>query len=231
MMHRTSDEQIKHAVTAELRWNNRVEETEIGVTVDNGVVTLTGTVSSFAKKLAAQEATHRVAGVLDVANDIKVKTLGSLIRDDAEIAHAIRHAVTVGERIAPPAAATEPCVRVSTSHGSSARSSLSMTSFGMDYPSGLVSCTLTPLPYGLSIHRNSGVFTAYSALLVPLTYFVPSPRQPICRLSRQPLLFGESLPVPHPVDTCSASAAVCRLCSPAPQCLTEEQRGIAFVRS
>lgn len=92
MTHKT-DEQIKHAVTAELRWDNRVEETEIGVAVANGVVTLTGTVSSFAKKLAAQEAVHRVAGVLDVANDIKVKTVGGLMRDDAEIAHAVRHAL------------------------------------------------------------------------------------------------------------------------------------------
>jgi osmotically-inducible protein OsmY len=92
MTHKT-DEQLKHAVTAELRWDNRVEETEIGVAVDNGVVTLTGTVSSFAKKLAAQEAAHRVAGVLDVANDIRVKTLGSLLRNDADIAQAVRHAL------------------------------------------------------------------------------------------------------------------------------------------
>jgi len=62
--------------------------------------------------------------------------------------------VTVGEGIASPAPATKPCVRVSTSHGSSARSSLSMTSFGMSYPSGLVSCTLTPLPCGSAIHRS-----------------------------------------------------------------------------
>jgi osmotically-inducible protein OsmY len=88
-----TDEQLKHLVTAELRWDNRVDETEIGVAVVNGVVTLTGTVNSFAKKLAAQEAVHRVAGVLDVANDIKVKTLGATTRDDTEIARAVRHAL------------------------------------------------------------------------------------------------------------------------------------------
>jgi osmotically-inducible protein OsmY len=92
MTHKT-DEQLKHLVTAELRWDQRVDETEIGVAVVNGVVTLTGTVNSFAKKLAAQEAVHRVAGVLDVANDIKVKTLGSTVRDDAAIARAARHAL------------------------------------------------------------------------------------------------------------------------------------------
>lgn len=88
-----TDEQIKHLVTAELRWDQRVDETEIGVAVVNGVVTLSGTVNSFAKKIAAQEAAHRVAGVLDVANDIKVKTLGTTVRDDAEIARAARHAL------------------------------------------------------------------------------------------------------------------------------------------
>ncbi len=92
MTHKT-DEELKHAVTAELRWNNRVDETEIGVAVVTGVVTLTGTVNSFAKKLAAQEAVHRVVGVLDVANDLKVKTQGVGIRDDTEIAVAVRHAL------------------------------------------------------------------------------------------------------------------------------------------
>lgn len=92
MTHKT-DEQLKHAVTAELLWDNRVDETEIGVSVSSGVVTMNGMVSSFAKKLAAQEAAHRVTGVLDVANDIKVKSPGGLMRDDAEIARAVRHAL------------------------------------------------------------------------------------------------------------------------------------------
>ncbi len=38
-----TDEQIHHDVLHELRWDNRVEETEVGVEVDKGVVTLTGT--------------------------------------------------------------------------------------------------------------------------------------------------------------------------------------------
>lgn len=91
-MHKT-DEELKNAVVLELRWDNRVKETEIGVTVDKGVVTLTGAVNSYAKKLAAQEAAHQVAGVLDVANDIKVKPIGSAIRDDADIAKAVRQAL------------------------------------------------------------------------------------------------------------------------------------------
>jgi osmotically-inducible protein OsmY len=68
-----------------------VNETGIGVTVSKGVVTLTGVVTSYAKKLAAQEAAHRVMGVLDVANDIRVRIPGSLGRTDTEIAQAVRN--------------------------------------------------------------------------------------------------------------------------------------------
>ena len=88
-----TDSEIQQAVLQELKWDTRVEETDVGVEVDAGVVTLTGTVSSWAKRLAAQEAAHRVAGVLDVANDIQVKMSGDLRRTDTDIAHAVRHAL------------------------------------------------------------------------------------------------------------------------------------------
>jgi len=88
-----TNEQTHHDVLDELRWDTRVEETEVGVEVDNGVVTLTGTVSSYAKKVAASEAAHRVSGVLDVANDIQVKIPGGFTRTDTEIAQAVRGAL------------------------------------------------------------------------------------------------------------------------------------------
>jgi osmotically-inducible protein OsmY len=88
-----TDRQIHHDILEELKWDPRVDETEVGVEVDNGVVTLTGTVTSWAKRLAAQAAARRVVGVLDVANDIKVKITGGLRRGDTEIAHAVRHAL------------------------------------------------------------------------------------------------------------------------------------------
>jgi osmotically-inducible protein OsmY len=88
-----SDPEIQQAVLRELKWDTRVEETEVGVEVDRGVVTLTGTVSSWAKRLAAQEAAHRVAGVVDVANDLQVKVPGSATRTDTEIAQAVRDAL------------------------------------------------------------------------------------------------------------------------------------------
>ena len=88
-----SDSQIHHDVLAELKWDSRVDETEVGVQVNGGVVTLTGTVTSWAKRVAAQEAARRVIGVLDVANDTKVKVSGGLARTDTEIAQAVRQAL------------------------------------------------------------------------------------------------------------------------------------------
>ena len=85
-----ADSQIHHDVLEELKWDSRVDETEVGVQVEGGVVTLTGNVSSFAKRWAAEEAAHRVIGVLDVANDIEVKLSGDTGRTDSEIAHAVR---------------------------------------------------------------------------------------------------------------------------------------------
>jgi osmotically-inducible protein OsmY len=60
------------------------------VEVDRGVVTLTGTVDSYAKKLAAQEATHQVGGVLDVVNHIHVQAFGQEEGSDTELAHRVR---------------------------------------------------------------------------------------------------------------------------------------------
>ncbi|MFN8555903.1 MAG: BON domain-containing protein [Dehalococcoidia bacterium] len=85
-----SDAQVQQDVINELRWDTHVSATDVGVEVDQGVVTLTGTVDSFAKKMAAQEAAHRVVGVLDVANDIQVRVPGSAGRTDTDVALAVR---------------------------------------------------------------------------------------------------------------------------------------------
>jgi osmotically-inducible protein OsmY len=92
-MPRNSDSQIKQDVLRELAWDTRVDETEVGVEVDEGIVTLTGTVSCWAKKHAAQEAAHRVLGVLDVANDLEVQPRGTEGHTDTDIAKAVRHAL------------------------------------------------------------------------------------------------------------------------------------------
>lgn len=83
-----TDEQIQQDVLAELRWDARVQPNEIGVSVKNGVVTLTGSVDAYLKKWAAEEAAHRVRGVKAVANDIEVRISGAAQRTDADIAAA-----------------------------------------------------------------------------------------------------------------------------------------------
>jgi osmotically-inducible protein OsmY len=88
-----SDEELKSEVLFQLGWDSRINQAEVGVTVKKGVVTLTGTAESYAKKMAAQQAAHRVVGVLDVANDIEVDVPGKLRRTDSEIAGAVRHAL------------------------------------------------------------------------------------------------------------------------------------------
>lgn len=93
MFPKRSDKELERDVGRELRWDSRIGETTINVRVRDGVATLTGIVSSYAKKVAAQESAHRVTGVLDVANDIEVKPANGSARRDTEIAAAVRNAL------------------------------------------------------------------------------------------------------------------------------------------
>ncbi|MBS0196485.1 MAG: BON domain-containing protein [Planctomycetes bacterium] len=88
-----SDSQIKSDVLREFKWDATIDETDVGVQVKHGVVTITGTVTAYAKKLAAVEAAHRVHGVLDVVDDIKVKIPSAWERTDQDIASAVRYAL------------------------------------------------------------------------------------------------------------------------------------------
>jgi osmotically-inducible protein OsmY len=88
-----TDAQIQKDVLEELKWDTRVKETDIGVQVKDGIVTLTGTLDSWTARMAAQEAAHRVGGVLDVANDLKVLPWTSFKKTDSDIAKAVRHAL------------------------------------------------------------------------------------------------------------------------------------------
>jgi osmotically-inducible protein OsmY len=84
-----TDEQIQTDVLEELKWDTRVRPNEIGVAVKDGVVTLTGWVDSYLKKMDAEEAAHHVRGVKAVANDIEVHLPGSAERTDADLAAAV----------------------------------------------------------------------------------------------------------------------------------------------
>jgi osmotically-inducible protein OsmY len=88
-----SDEQIQRDVLEELKWDARVQPNEIGVSVRDGVVAVTGWVDSYAKKWAAEQAAHRVRGVVAVANDIEVRLPSSAERTDTDIAAAVTRAL------------------------------------------------------------------------------------------------------------------------------------------
>jgi osmotically-inducible protein OsmY len=79
-----SDEAIREDVLLELKWDPKIKSTDIGVTVKDGVVTLSGFVSTFWELDAAEKATKRVYGVRGVANDLEVKLFWQ--RTDPEIA-------------------------------------------------------------------------------------------------------------------------------------------------
>jgi osmotically-inducible protein OsmY len=88
-----TDLSIQEDVLEELKWDSRVRANEIGVVVKDGIVTLTGWVDSYLKKMAAEQAAHRVQGVKAVANDIEVRLPSTAERTDADLAAAVLNAL------------------------------------------------------------------------------------------------------------------------------------------
>jgi osmotically-inducible protein OsmY len=77
----------------ELKWEPFLKASEIGVAVTNGIVTLSGTVDTYGKKVSAEIAAKRVAGVKAVAENIEVKLLNGGKKTDTEIAAAVLNAI------------------------------------------------------------------------------------------------------------------------------------------
>jgi osmotically-inducible protein OsmY len=87
------DSLLRENVIEELNAQPAVHAAAIGVAVDNGVVTLSGRVDSYAEKLAAAESTTHVSGVRALADEIEVKLPGLSVRTDSDIASAVRTAM------------------------------------------------------------------------------------------------------------------------------------------
>lgn len=83
-----TDLEIQQDVMAEIKWEPLLIVSEIGVAVKNGVVTLSGLVDSFTKKLMAERAAQRVDGVKAIAEDIEVRIVGTDEKKDYDIADA-----------------------------------------------------------------------------------------------------------------------------------------------
>ena len=88
-----TDTELQRDVMDELKWEPTIKAAEIGVGVKDGVVTLSGYVDSYYKKLAAERAAARVLGVRAVAEAIQIRLPGSLKRSDEDIARAAANAL------------------------------------------------------------------------------------------------------------------------------------------
>jgi osmotically-inducible protein OsmY len=88
-----ADSYVQESVLEELKWEPSVDAAHIGVTADDHVVTLSGTVPSYYQKVAAERAAARVFGTQAIANEIAVVYPGMKRLDDGEIAAAVLEAL------------------------------------------------------------------------------------------------------------------------------------------
>jgi osmotically-inducible protein OsmY len=86
-----TDLKLQRDILDELEWEPSINPAEIGITVEDGIVTLTGHVDSLPEKWTAGRVARRIRGVKAIANDIEVRLPGSHRRTDSDIA---RTAVT-----------------------------------------------------------------------------------------------------------------------------------------
>ena len=84
----STDSQLQQAVLDELSWEPSVISAHVGVAAESGVVTLTGHVTTYAQKHAAETAARRVRGVKAVAEEIEVALPFASKRTDEEIGAA-----------------------------------------------------------------------------------------------------------------------------------------------
>ena len=81
-----ANETLQLNVVQQLDWDPAVDSSRIGVTVKDGIVTLTGHVPTYAEKFRAEKVAKGVRGVRGVADEIEVAPPPSLIRTDSDIA-------------------------------------------------------------------------------------------------------------------------------------------------
>lgn len=77
-----TEHRLRDAVMRQLAWDPEFDASMVGVSAQDGVVTLTGYVDTYAAKLAAERAARRVYGVKALANDLEVKLAQERIDPD-----------------------------------------------------------------------------------------------------------------------------------------------------
>ena len=88
-----TDRELQRHVEDALGWEPSVDAADIGVSVDNGIVTLRGDVTSYTAKAAAERVALGVYAVKAVANDLNVRLPGESQRTDSDIAQAVVNAL------------------------------------------------------------------------------------------------------------------------------------------
>jgi osmotically-inducible protein OsmY len=83
-----TDIELQTLVMEELIWEPSVDAAGIGVSVGNGIATLSGEVKSYPEKWAAEKAAQRVSGVRAVTDRVVVILPGDHRHTDTEIARA-----------------------------------------------------------------------------------------------------------------------------------------------
>lgn len=81
-----TDNELRQDVEMALEWEPGVDHRRIGVSVIDGIVTLTGEVGSYAEKWKAERTVERVLGVKGIANDLEIHSPDK--RSDTDIARA-----------------------------------------------------------------------------------------------------------------------------------------------
>ena len=94
-----SDEHTKRDIEDELRWDPKVATAQVEVRVDNGAVSLLGTVETYAQMWAVEDATKRVSGVRAIAQELTVRVLSEHVRNDSQIAVEVQRALTWDARV------------------------------------------------------------------------------------------------------------------------------------
>lgn len=81
-----NDSTLRQDILDELDFEPSIDAADIGVAVEDGIVTLTGHVPTYAQKLTVEDVVHRVKGVKGIAQEIEVRPFGTNRTADDEIA-------------------------------------------------------------------------------------------------------------------------------------------------
>jgi osmotically-inducible protein OsmY len=105
------DKQLRQRVIDELDFEPSINATHVGVSVQDGVVTLTGHVPSFLERYEAERVVRRVKGVRGIVQNLEVHHSGDKPASDDELAHRAL-SVLEWDAVIPPGA-----VQVKVQHG------------------------------------------------------------------------------------------------------------------